>query len=318
MNELMPTQSILRGELDERHYLESLLTTALERDLLAPQEFVSIQRDLLALLARSCEAYTGGMSSSVPTETAEELTNSLCFTLGVWLKEFSQPEEALRALVREGISSGYERGYSRLLTLVRSTRQFYRQVMKYALKTENEVYHATLGGGISGFFKLYRPEFTAHLFHITADYPTLLFPAGYEGLEFIRLYLRSIHAENLFCRGFDQGAVRQVLFRHAVGCGQTVQSMVCNLCEPVLATALACALAGSDLSTLSLTDGGAQRVQELLSGPVVVPLEPYLEQVLAHISTQFDLKDSTAEYMRRVLAEQTVGIEQMILLVTKQ
>lgn len=218
------------------------------------------------------------------------------------------------------LAEGYRRGSLKLIIQLRSTQQFYRQVMKHRIPTENELYNSTLRDGISAFFERYRPAFTSHRISITADYPPLLYPQGYQGLDFIRLYLGRIHSEDLLCQAFETRAVSRVLSLHAIDYGETVKSMVCNLCEPVLACALACELGGGELYSLTFSKEQAQRAWERLGGATEdrrLLLEG-LEKILSYASLQTSLGDSSKAMLREAVSISVASIKQMIHLLAER
>ena len=320
MSDLKPHRVLRRECLDERRYFDALLSVSLDHGLLTQNDLLRMQGEFLALLSQTCETYTGGSGSSVPVETAEELSRSLLFTLGIWLKEFPDPEDALHALLETSLAEGYRRGSLKLIIQLRSTQQFYRQVMKHRIPTENELYNSTLRDGIPAFFERDRPAFTSHRISITADYPPLLYPQGYQGLDFIRLYLGRIHSEDLLCQAFETRAVSRVLSLHAIDYGETVKSMVCNLCEPVLACALACGLGGGELYSLTFSKEQAQRAWERLGGATEdrrLLLEG-LEKILSYASLQTSLGDSPKAMLREAVSISVASIKQMIHLLAER
>ena len=148
----------------------------------------------------------------------------------------------------------------------------------------------------------------------------LLYPQGYQGLDFIRLYLGRIHSEDLLCQAFEPRAVSRVLSLHAIDYGETVKSMVCNLCEPVLACALACGLGGGELYSLTFSKEQAQRAWERLGGATEdrrLLLEG-LEKILSYASLQTSLGDSSKAMLREAVSISVASIKQMIHLLAER
>ena len=92
-----PADLIDRTELDGGRYAHSLLSVAQERGLLSASGGERIQADLLALLAAQAERYTQGESTSVSTQTAGELLESILYTIGAGIKPLP-PMQALAEL----------------------------------------------------------------------------------------------------------------------------------------------------------------------------------------------------------------------------
>lgn len=81
---------------------------------------------------------------------------------------------------------------------------------------------------------MYRPQFSAHEIHITADYPLLAGRPDLDGIEFIEQYLRCFEAENSFCKQFQPQDIHELL----CGLTQDYQSIPMNLFEFVSLSAL--------------------------------------------------------------------------------
>ncbi|MEA5059455.1 MAG: DUF6179 domain-containing protein [Candidatus Pelethousia sp.] len=301
MHNLAPRGRLRREELAQQAYLESLLGTAFSKGLIDNAFYERVQLGCMELLAAHCRRYTGGQSTSLPRETAEDIFHAIVFSLGIWLKGYSEPEEALAALgggtpaLQEGLNAGFQK----IQIKTRATRQFYRLAQGRLLETDNYVYNATAQGGIAGFFKLYEPRFGAHKIHITADYPLLLFPEGYQGIEFIQLYVQNLDYENRFCRAFPARAIKAAFTRHAIAYDTTVENLHANLCAVALQAALACALCDCPVENLALSFTGRERLAGLLAQKTerMTILSNALEAVLEQVA----INKPAANYIRLAL-----------------
>lgn len=213
MLELMPAGQIDAAALAADNYFLSLLAAGAKQGILTDADLARLQSESLALLAAQTAVYTGGESSSVRTETAQALLDSVFYTLGIVLKGFSTPDAALQALKSRSLA---------------------------VLLTEGQ-------DGIRGFFRLYRPALFANETHITADYPPLLPITGLCGIEFIERYLACLMAENRFLRCFQPKQVHLLL----CALPEDYRKTPMNLCLPVLTAALCCELTGQPPHTLA-------------------------------------------------------------------
>lgn len=278
-------------------YLEALLAWGLAEGLLSRAEVERAQAGCLSLLAAACKQYTGGQSSSLPRELAEEFLHSILFTLGVWLKGFPGPQEALAAL-KEGLD--YPAGLKRVQTKTKAARQFWRLARPRFLDTANGFYNGTLLAAIPSFFKLYEPRFGAHRTHITADYPALLPPEG-EGVEFIQAYAQALDYENRFCQAFGAEPVKRALTLYSLEYDTTVQNLYANLAQVVLAAALGCAAAGEAPQGLALTPAGKRRLGAYLARADTAPPAGFLLPALERVLEETGLPAGPAAYMRRAV-----------------
>lgn len=312
-NKLSSKKKISRDELHERRYLDSLLEIALSKEIVDLSLINKVKLSLLDVLALKCRKYTGCDSSSVRIEVAEELMKSIVFTVDIWLRDIREPDDALAAITEIGISEGYKIGLEKLKTMVKATRMFYSIVLNNNISTENYIYNSTIVGGIAGFFKLYNPEYGAHKIHITADYPVCFFPEGWQGIEFIRLYLQSIHYENQFMRMFDNTATRQCFALHAINNNENVRDVYGNLYEAVLSAALACVAAGEDVSELKLTERGKTHIREIYAAKQDIILDRYLEKAIEQSEKINLVSNSIKIYLESTCLEYGPDLKRMML-----
>lgn len=237
MAELTPSSLLQRGLLDERRYVQSLLDNARTLAMIDDAWIGQFHRKLRSLLLDKCRAFTGGRSDSVRRETAVSIGESILFTLGVQLKRF-EPVEALAMLQNDDLGRCFQEGRALVDRMVQSAELLHRSELRHPLPVENDLLRDTLTGGIAGFFKLYNPEYGAQEIHITADYPTLSYPQGWQGIEFIRRYLDGLVLENRFLRLFPSAAVHRCLSLYALRNDSTLGALCDNLFEITLACAL--------------------------------------------------------------------------------
>lgn len=109
-------------------------------------------------------------------------------------------------------------------------RVLYIKVKQNKLDVENEMYNGTILGGISGFLKIYNPDFKAQDMKITADYPLYNNLIGkLDGVEFIKEYIYSIYLENIFCNKFQADKVKHLLYEYSYN----FEKLVINIFEIV-------------------------------------------------------------------------------------
>lgn len=233
------TQSTLlhRCAPDERCYLQSLLPAAQELGVI-DETFLSRFRDAFAaLLTHQCRTFSAGRSRSMRSEMAESIGESVLFTLNAHLSRF-EPIDALAQLQHRSLEDCFADGRKRIHTLIQSTQLLYMSELRHPLPVRNELLQSTLRDGISAFFRLYNPEYGAHEIHITADYPVIAFPQGFQGIEFIRRYLDALVLENRFLRLFPPNLLRSTLTVYAAKNFFSLQELHGNLFEIMLGCTL--------------------------------------------------------------------------------
>lgn len=248
-------------KLSDELYFSSLLEEASCHGLLDAEDIENIQMACLELLAYKTERYTGGESSSVRIEVAESIMKSNLYTIGIYLKSFPCPDDAVKIIKEKNISDIYNCGLNIIESKIKSTKDLYNMVLENILETDNYTYQSTVVDGIKGFFKIYNADFEAHEIHITADYPICNTIENLVGIEFIEKYLESIYYENEFCRCFSPDNI------HHLFCGydEHYRDLIFNLFEQILTCAIGCTLAKKQASNLQLNALGIEQIYFLLS-----------------------------------------------------
>lgn len=276
MNELSRASSLRPEKLDARCYLQSLAGQALRLGLMTDGQFQSLQESLLTLLAAQTDKFNRGRSSSIRLEQAQELLASLLFVLGLRLKAEESPEKALETLQNVPVSVLYEDGIALVRRRLSLCRLMQQRILSGLFRTPNRFYRLTIEEGVNGFFRLYRPQFSAHEIHITADYPPLLGRPALDGVEFIEQYLRSVEAENAILRQFDPDDVHRVL----LSLSREYADSPINLLEYPLLAALGLGLLGRNPWRLRLSADDVNRLAALLSPLDVSAIRAQLVQAL--------------------------------------
>lgn len=258
--------------------------------------------ELLELLAQKCDEWTRGESSSLPAEKAQDILTSIMYVISLARKEQSAPagfdaEESDSAadIVQQDsvpVSQLFERGLVCVQKKLFSCHMLQRRILKNIFNTPNVFYRSTIAGGISGFFKLYSPQFSAHEIHITADYPVCLGRPELEGVEFIEEYLSRIDAENAFCRLFDSMTVHRLLLELSPDYAQ----LPVNVFEPVLLAALGLIIAGRLPASLDLTAYDVLLLEDMFCGKTKGQIESALKTALDRLTVYLDVPERSVAY----------------------
>ncbi|MCB8815302.1 DUF6179 domain-containing protein [Desulfosporosinus shakirovi] len=303
---------IKRETLSSEYYFKSLLEQAYMWGMLSDAQLEKIQFDCLSLLAKQTERYNSGGSSSIRVEGAQSLLTSIMFTVGVWLKTYPNPDEAVAAIQKESMYALYQAGHKRIDGLIKSTKILHSSIIGNLLQTENVFYRSTIVDGIKGFFKLYYPEFAAQEIHITADYPVHHPMERLVGIEFIQKYLECIYYENLFCAQFSAEDVHHLL----CGYDEDYEELLVNIYEPVLSAAIGCILSGRDVHRLEMAPSSIQILNDLFRGKRRTEIEGILREAVSQLSGLLKLTEPLKRYLRVSLPQIAAVIENAVLLQT--
>ncbi len=166
--------------------------------------------ELLPIVAKLSEKYTGGDSTSVTYETAQELMEAVLYCV----REYEQNQTYGYELTSEfGIAAAecYRRGYELVVRKVKKMRLFYNKLVSRFCSYGCRNYEDVMTKGLPEFFRRYDPLFAPQKTILTLDYPTLLPVEGLSGIDAIEQYLNNISLEQRFLGAFDESCVCEVL-----------------------------------------------------------------------------------------------------------
>lgn len=278
--------------LSPKYYFQSLIEQARYSDLLSDKKISAMQTDLLLILAEQTDKWSKGESSSIPTEKAQDIMRSILFVIGIQLKSYQTPEQAVDVLKLESLKTIFENGLKLVRRKITICRHLQKVILNHLLDTPNVYYRSTIADGINGFFKLYRPQFAAHEIHITADYPVFMGRPELEGIEFIEKYLRYIQAENAFCICFTPQDIHHLLY----GLTQDYRSVPLNIFEPVLLSALGLVIRDRNPKRLDLTENDISFLYLLFSGQSKKEVEICLKKALFNLNEKINLPRISMQY----------------------
>ena len=290
--------------LNQKYYFQSLIEQACSCGLLSDKELSAVQTDLLLILAEQTDKWSRGESSSIPTEKAQDIMFSILFVIGIQLKLYQNPEQAIDILKSEPLKLIFENGLKLVRRKMSVSRHLQKRILDNLLDTPNVYYRATIADGINGFFKLYRPQFAAHEIHITADYPVFIGRSELQGIEFIEKYLRCIQAENAFCVCFAPQDIHHLL----CGLTQDYHSVPLNIFEPVLLSALGLIIQERNPKQLNLTENDISFLYRLFSGQSEEEMQSFLKKALFYLNEKMDLPCISMQYASLCIPKLTTTI----------
>lgn len=312
MNEIEVISKIKREKLDERNYFNSLIESAYEEQMLSEDDIVNIQIQILQLLDEIVYKYNGLDSSSIRKEILEDISNSNNYTIGVYLKTFRNPDEALKEIKDKGVKKAYQEGRKKIDRMLNIIRLMYIKVKQNKLNIENDTYNDTIIGGIQGFLKIYNPDFKAQDMKITADYPLYNNLIGkLDGVEFIKEYLNSLYLENLFCMNFSEEKIKYLLY----GYSHDYQELIINIFEIVLLETIACKLVNRDIQDLAISTLELNELYKLFKNKNNIEIKNTVIKTYQRVLCEIGLDSN--EY-KKYIEKNLDNITQMIINAVKQ
>lgn len=310
MGNIERISKIKKETLSSEHYFQSLLEQAYTSGMLSDKQLEKIQFDCLSLLAKQTEKYNSGDSSSIPVEAAQNLMISIMYTIGIWLKTYTDADEAVASMQKDGVYDLYQKGLQRIDRMIKTTKMLHSSIINNMLQTKNVFYGSTVVEGINGFFKLYYPEFEAQEIHITADYPVHHQIESLAGIEFIQKYLNCIYYENLFCVQFSSEAVHHLL----CGYHEHYENVLFNIYELVFSAAMGCILSGRDVYSLTMTPSSIKILNNLFYRKTRIEIEEILTEAVEKLSSLMELTEELKKYLWGSLPQIAATVEKAVLL----
>lgn len=309
MKEIDKIHLIKREELSETCYVTSLINTAYSKGMISDNEKEEISKKVLELLIHRVKIFAGAENSSISTDMAENIMKSNLYTVGIYLKRFL-PDEGIIKIVNESFMDMYDEGKKLIYRKIKVAKSLYYKVIKSKLFTENETYNLTIDGGISGFFRIYDPEFEAYNIKITADYPLYSNIIGkYEGIEFIEMYLQSICYENEVCNIFLPYDIESLLYRYS----KEYKGLVINIFQLVLIECIGCVIGGEECSRLEVSSEALERIYSKMADKSRIELQ---DMILDMLRKMFGSNRKIMDYIECEINEITSIIYNAIRLKT--
>lgn len=312
MNEIDIVSTIKRENLDERNYFKTLIEEAYFHQMLTDDDIVNLQIQILQLLDEIVYKYNGLDSSSIRKEVLKDISNSNNYTIGVYLKTFRNPDEALKEIKQKGVKKAYQEGRKKIDRMLNIIRLMYIKVKQNKLNIENDTYNDTIIDGIQGFLKIYNPDFKAQDMRITADYPLYNNLIGkLDGVEFIKEYLNSLYLENLFCMKFFEEKIEYLLY----GYSHDYKELIINIFEIVLLEVIACKLVNRDIQDLAISIFELNEIYELFKNKNNIEIKNTV--IKAYQSVLCEIGLDSNEY-KKYIEKNLDNITQMIINAVKQ
>lgn len=208
--------------------------------------------ELLPIVAKLAERYTGGESTSLTYERAEQLMGAVLYCI----HEVTAMQT--NAVLGEVLSAqrAYEIGSRRVVEKVKQTLHDYNEIMAGFCDYENQCLHDTFVKGLPEFFKWYDPKFNPQNTMLTLDYPVLRDLSASSGIDRISEYVACIRAEQRFLGKFAKTHIRKILGQYS----RQHRSMIENLCEIVFTSTVGHMLAGKPLQEMWFDESDYARI----------------------------------------------------------
>lgn len=184
------------------NYTLSLVQEAYNTGNITDGEMSQIQMKTADALCECINTYTHGESTSVMSETASRLLNSLMFTIDAYLISIGDNGEALAEINSESFKNLYYKGIKQLKLIMCEIASLLVKLRRVRINTPNKLYNSVIDDKIMKFLKTYDIASAAHIGG-GFDYPVAVPCTKMSGIYYIKGYLMNLYAESLYCKEFD-------------------------------------------------------------------------------------------------------------------
>ena len=287
------------GNVHSQDYLAAVCHYAQANNLLTVQQLATIQTDLWTLLSQQTERYTMGASSSVRVGVAQQLLQSICYCLGLYLQKNDTFLNSLKQLQTMSLREIFAKGQETLQQEVIVGKQLLLRAKRSRLAVDNLVYQE-LFKVMEDFYARYDSYFNAQGLPAMLDYPLYWPVENLLGVEYANEYLHRLFMEHTFCQKFSAKNLTSLWQVYCAG----DEELIINLFEPVFINALVLAMLKKNVWALDVTKEDKQALFSFLQKHSKIDLPEKMLQAFADLCYQIKLEDLDAQqYLKKMLKD---------------
>lgn len=290
---------ISKDHLKTSQYTLSLLQHAYKYGMIDQNALNNIQIQIMLLLKDLILKFTNGDSTSVKTETAEGLLNSLYYAIDAYTAGIEDAWDALMLLKSSRMEEIYQKGIAVISSCVDQAKILYKRLSGERLDFGTEAYE-NLFEDLSGFFGQYSILFGGHETNASFDYPLLFDDFDSRGILYVRQYLEKLDLETRFIRLFPKEEVVKLLRNHGRQNRIHYSKLMINMFELVLSHALFSVLGGGEAGSLSISGLQCELLERRLTkiGVAGIGLQIHLAFQTVFAVLNIEAQDLTSYILR--------------------
>ena len=213
---------------------------------------------LWELLKMQAGKYNGIDSTSITIEKAQDILESMLYTIGVAIENGAAKEEILNG----SLSLLLDRGRVILKGKQKSVKVEWKLLCRELPRIPN-VYFLSTMENLGLFFDSYDIYFAAHHTSESIDYwPLCPIPETVKGISYIEEYIHRIQIENDYLNCFEREDVISLCEKYV----PDYREALFNLCEPVLTNAIGLSLIGKEVQGLHISAAQREDIYQMLIG----------------------------------------------------
>lgn len=162
MADIVSYSGLDANNIDRENYTNTLAVEAVRVGIMSESDLDRIRQDLMIALSEVIGYYTKNESSSIKSETANELTNSMLYNIDTYLLSFGDDKKALETLLDRRMSELYGKGYLINSKYYEEAKILFGKARVSRLNNGSEEYNKTLDKYFRYYLTNYSPKFYAH------------------------------------------------------------------------------------------------------------------------------------------------------------
>lgn len=240
--------------------------------------------ELLPIVTKLVDKYTSKDSSSVSYEVARMIMGAVIYCINETSEK--EADHVPAAQDRPPAQQMYEAGYEIVVSKVHQAREWYDAVIIDFEDYGCRNYRDTILHGMPAFFLRYDARFNPQDHLLTLDYPVMVRRKGACGIDLILEYLKGIYAEKQFLSCFERQPVADLLECIVPDYRSLYLD---NICEAVLLRVIQCAIAGSGIKELKLSEQDHRAVLAATDGKSLEETEAMVARGITLITKSLKL-----------------------------
>lgn len=259
--------------------------------------------ELLPIIEKLIDKYTGKESSSVTYEIAQRLMGAAIYCINEI--DTNQKENGLLTYpiiqtLKMSASDAYQAGYHIAVGKFIKANQQYMKIMDDFDGYENIAYIETVVKGLSAFFKYYDVLLYPQNHIITLDYPVLEDLSTNQGIDLIERYINCIELEQTFLNRLHDESIRTVLASYHNG----YEELLINIPSIVLRKIIMCMMIGKKSFDEPFDYEELNQIKKVVSVVQREQLECEMEKVLfTIIQNKYQANEALYKYLSRDISD---------------
>lgn len=238
---------------------------------------------LWELLKLKADKYNSIDSTSMPVEKAQDILESLLYTIGVAVENGTTKYELLNGNLSYVIDIGQS-----ILKEKKKTVKVEWKLMCQGMPRIKNVYYLSTIKNLGMFFKNYDIYYEAHQIPCSIDYwPLCHVSEKLKGISYIEEYIRCIQTENDFLNCFEENDIICLCKRYVTDYTESLF----NLCEPVLTNAIGLCMLSQDIYQLNISSAQRMDIYNMLIGKSADDIKLMVEQAVLALCKEIGMTE---------------------------